>query len=287
MKMLSQLLSENSLAQAQVLLENDIKASPANARLRAALVQLLCLSGNWSRALTQLKSWQALAPQAEPTVTLLEQTIAAEQRREAVLSGQGRPSMAENDWPWLTLMADALSLPATQACALREQALEHACAPPGILTQTDNKEQSFNWLLDGDARFGPVCEVFVNERYFWLPFSAIAHVTFQAPSSAFDLIWRHCHIQLHNGQEQTGQIPLRYPVTDSQADNLLLARATQWQPLPGSVNQNTGCGQKVLTGESGAYSLCNLQTLRFRKEEVMKKPTQDNVAITHHDWQPR
>ena len=267
MKMLRQLLSETSLAQAQVLLENDIKANPANANLRAALVQLLCLSGNWSRALTQLKSWQALAPQAEPTVTLLEQTIAAEQRREAVLSGQGRPSMPESHWPWLTLMADALSLPVPQACALREQALEQACANPGTATQTDDKEQVFNWLMDGDTRFGPVCEALVNDRYFWLPFSAIAQITFQAPSSTFDLIWRHAHIQLHDGHEQVCQIPLRYPVTNLQADNLLLARATEWQALPASDSQYTGFGQKVLMGENSEYPLLNLQTLRFQTED--------------------
>ncbi len=270
MKMLSQLLSETSLAQAQVLLENDIKASPANARLRAALVQLLCLCGNWSRALTQLKSWQALAPQTEPTVTLLEQTITAEQRREAVLSGQGRPSISESHWPWLTLLTDALSLPASQAGALRALALKQACAPPGTLTKKDNIEQSFNWLMDGDARFGPVCEVFINDRYLWLPFSAIAQVTFQMPSDTFDLIWRHSHIQLHNGQELTGQIPLRYPVTETQADDLLLARATQWQPLPTSESQNTGCGQKVLKGEGGEYPLSTLQTLRFQKDNCVE-----------------
>ncbi len=267
MTMLSQVLRKTSLAQAQVLLENDIKASPVNARLRAALVQLLCLSGNWSRALTQLKSWQALAPQAEPTVTLLEQTIAAEQRREAVLSGQGRPSMSESHWPWLMLMADALSLPAPQASALRKKALEQACATPGTVTQTDGKERSFSNLRDGDARFGPVCEVFMNDRYFWLPFSAIAQVTFQAPSSTFDLIWRRTHIQLHDGHEQTCQIPLRYPVTNSQADDLLLARATEWQALPASDNQFTGYGQKVLTSESGEYPLLNLQTLRFQAQD--------------------
>ncbi len=62
-------------------ISRQIQASPANADLRAAFVQLLCLAGNWTRALTQLKSWLALKPQAQPTVTLLEQAIDGELQR--------------------------------------------------------------------------------------------------------------------------------------------------------------------------------------------------------------
>lgn len=266
MKMLSQLLGDTTLAMARVRLENDIIANPTNADLRAALVQLLCLAGNWSRALVQLKSWQALAPQAAPTVTLLEQTIAAEQLREATLAGSQRPSMPESHWPWLSLMVDALSQPAPHAAVLREQAFEQAAANPGTLTRDDDSEEAFNWLMDGDARFGPVCEALVNGRYFWLPFSAIAQMTFQPPSSAFDLIWRHTHIRLHDGHEQVCQIPLRYPLEPSHADSLLLARTTEWLPLADGDSQYIGCGQKVWIGEKDEYPLLNLKTLGFQEE---------------------
>lgn len=265
MKMLSQLLGEASLAQAQVNLENDIKAQPANADLRAALVQLLCLNGNWSRARAQLKSWLALAPQAAPTVTLLEQALSAEALREKTLAGQERPMMPEAHWPWLTLMADALSQPVPHAALLRAQALEQASANPGELTQGDDSTP-FSWLMDGDARFGPVCEALVNGRYYWLPFSAIAQMTFQPPDSVFDLIWRHTHIRLHDGSEQVCQIPLRYPVQSSQADSLLLARATEWQALPDGDSQYLGFGQKVWMDEHGEYPLLTLKSLSFQAQ---------------------
>jgi protein involved in temperature-dependent protein secretion len=61
MRTLNQLPGDASLKQARIRLENDITAHPTNADLRTALAQLLCLSGDWSRALTQLKSWLALA----------------------------------------------------------------------------------------------------------------------------------------------------------------------------------------------------------------------------------
>ncbi len=78
MYLFSQLIEGQSLAEAQSVLENRIRAEPVNADHRAALVQLLCLHGQWARARSQMKSWLALKPQAKPTMTLLEQCIEAE-----------------------------------------------------------------------------------------------------------------------------------------------------------------------------------------------------------------
>ena len=108
MNTLYQHLAGESLSDALARLEAEIKARPADADLRAAFVQFLTLSGNWTRALTQLKSWLALKPQAKPTVTLLEQSIQGELQRAQVMAGQARPAMPETQWPWLTTLASAL-----------------------------------------------------------------------------------------------------------------------------------------------------------------------------------
>ncbi|MBV4411754.1 hypothetical protein J0B02_02685 [Enterobacteriaceae bacterium YMB-R22] len=62
MRTLNQLPGDASLKQARIRLENDITAHSTNADLRTALTQLLCLSGDWPRALAQLKSWLARGP---------------------------------------------------------------------------------------------------------------------------------------------------------------------------------------------------------------------------------
>ena len=56
MNTLYQRLAGESISDALLRLEAEIKARPADADLRAAFVQFLILSGNWARALTQLKS---------------------------------------------------------------------------------------------------------------------------------------------------------------------------------------------------------------------------------------
>ena len=104
----SQLRDGQSLAEALSAVENRIRAEPANADHRAALVQLLCLNGQWPRAQAQLKSWLALKPQAQPTVTLLEQCIAAEITRAAVFAGEAEPRLPGEGAQWVSQLHQAL-----------------------------------------------------------------------------------------------------------------------------------------------------------------------------------
>ena len=147
MNTLYQRLAGESISDALLRLEAEIKARPADADLRAAFVQFLILSGNWARALTQLKSWLALKPQAKPTVTLLEQAIQGEQQRARVFAGEVRPAMPEAQWPWLTTLAQALTESAGHAQTLRLAALEQAPASRGQVTLENEESHTFEWLL--------------------------------------------------------------------------------------------------------------------------------------------
>ena len=263
MNTLYQHLGGESLSAALLRLETEIKARPADADLRAAFVQFLILDGNWTRALAQLKSWAALKPQAKPTVTLLEQAIAGEQQREQVLAGQARPSMPDTQWPWLAMLADALAQTGEQAQALRLAALEQAQANPGQLTFENEETQAFAWLMDGDARLGPVCEAIVNGRYFWLPFSAIEEIRFQAPASVTDLVWRHALVRLTDGTEQVCQLPARYPFAANAGDHIKLGRATEWLALDNDGALYQGLGQKAWLSEQSESPLLSLSLATF------------------------
>ncbi|MDF7680760.1 type VI secretion system accessory protein TagJ [Enterobacteriaceae bacterium ESL0689] len=196
MNSLYQYLAGDSLSNTLLRLEADIKAKPADADLRAAFVQLLILDGNWTRALTQLKSWLALKPQTKPTVTLLKQSIQGELQREQVFAGKARPIMPVSDDGWMTLLMDAFSADDAQAKTLRLTALEQATAHRGQLTFEDAPPQQFAWLMDGDARLGPVCETIVNGRYFWLPFLADWTNSFSAVTAKKRSISLSCSINL-------------------------------------------------------------------------------------------
>lgn len=265
---LSTLMSGASLAETLARVEGKIKANPADADLRAAFVQLLCLAGNWTRATTQMKSWAALKPQAKPTVTLLEQAVAGEVQRAAVFAGEASPMMPGDAFNWAEGLLNALRADAAgkteRADELRAAAFESAEINPGSLKQLkDESAQAVDWLIDGDGRLGPICELIVNGRYTWLPFSAISELRFQAPASVTDLVWRHTSVRLTDGSEQVCQIPVRYPFGAEAADNLLLASVTEWQPLDRAGLHFSGLGQKTWLSGDADYPLLSLDVLTF------------------------
>ncbi|WP_380184668.1 type VI secretion system accessory protein TagJ [Kalamiella sp. sgz302252] len=262
MKSLTELMSGATLAETLARVESDIKSRPADADLRAAFVQLLCLAGHWPRAKTQLKSWLALKPQAQPTVTLLEQCITAEIQRAAVFEGQAMPRMPGEAFAWAEDLLKALRKEhAEEADELRAAAFEAASASPASITLQNEQVQTAEWLIDGDGRLGPICELIVNGHYTWLPFAAISEIRFQAPASVTDLVWRHAAVTLIDGSEQVCQLPVRYPFADTAADNLRLAAVTEWTPL--DDQQFIGHGQKTWLSEEGDFPLLSLTHIAF------------------------
>ncbi|CAI0743466.1 type VI secretion system accessory protein TagJ [Serratia entomophila] len=269
MKSLASMLQGGSISAAVGAVENEIKARPADADLRATLVQLLCLSGNWQRANAQLKSWQALKPIAQPTTLLLMQSVNAELQRQAVFAGNATPALLQQNQPWLQQMLQALRLDAQgetgQAQALRDSALEAAPASAGQLTLAQGEQAqslAFEWLTDGDGRLGPVCELALNGAYYWLPFADIAEIQFQAPQSAIDLVWSHALVRLRDGREQVCQLPARYPLAENSDDALLLGQRTAWLPL-GDGPHYAGLGLKTWLSESDEFPLHSLRQLSF------------------------
>lgn len=265
---LNQLMSGASLVETLSRVENEIKSRPADADLRATFVQLLCLAGNWTRALTQLKSWLALKPQAKPTVTLLEQAVQGEIQRAAVFAGQGQPRMPGEAFSWAedllaALQAEGAGEPA-QATLLRSAAFEGAVENPGQV-KLENAEQAHPvaWLMDGDGRLGPVCELIVNSHYTWLPFAAISELRFQAPASVTDLVWRHTLVKLIDGSEQVCQLPVRYPFAEAAADRFKLGSVTEWTPLDAAGEQFSGHGQKTWLSDEDEFPLLSLDVLTF------------------------
>ncbi len=264
---LNQLMAGASLSDTLDRLEGEIRSRPADADLRAAFVQLLCVAGNWKRATTQLKSWLALKPQAKPTVTLLEQAIAGEMQRAAVFAGEASPRMPGEAFGWAEGLLSALQADAKgeteQATALRAAAFDAAPINPGLINvQNDEQAQAVEWLTEGDGRLGPICELMVNGQYTWLPFAAISELHFLPPASVTDLVWRHTRVVLIDGSEQVCQLPVRYPFSEEAADNLRLAAVTEWSPLSAG-EQYTGHGQKTWLSEEADFPLLTLERLTF------------------------
>lgn len=247
-------------------LQDRVRADPSNARLRIFLFQLLCVLGDWKRAITQLKLSAELDPEAEMMARTYREAIVCEVYRDKVFAGEKEPMIFGQPQDWLALLIEAQKLlaqgHAEQAAALRARAFDAAPACPGALNG-----EPFGWIADADMRLGPVLEVIVNGRYFWMPFTAIARLEIDPPSDLRDAVWTAGTLTLGNGGELAVLIPSRYPGTAASADSAAkLARATSWTDA--GAGTFVGIGQRQLITDGAEVALLDLRSLTVQGGEA-------------------
>ena len=111
-----------------------------------------------------------------------------------------------------------------QAAELRARAFDAAPACSGEVNG-----QRFEWIADADMRLGPVLEVIVNGRYFWLPFDAIGSLEIEEPADLRDAVWTAATLTLKNGGQVPALVPTRYAGTTAKGDDdAKMARSTGW-----------------------------------------------------------
>ena len=247
--------------QALKALQDEVRAKPADAKKRIFLFQLLCVLGQWERALNQLNVAATLDVSALAMAQTYREAIQCELLRAEVFAGRKVPMLFGQPEPWIALLIEALLREgqgaAAEARALRDQAFEQAPAAGGSLNG-----QRFEWVADADMRLGPVLEVVINGKYYWVPFARLAKLTVEEPEDLRDAVWMPAHLQFENGGETVGLIPTRYPGSEASEDGLVaLSRKTEWQePAEGFY---TGMGQRVLTTDTGDVSLMDVRTIEW------------------------
>ena len=256
-------LKSSSLNELIERIKNNIRKAPQNADLRAQLFQLLAIQGEWSKAADQLKLSGEMNEQAQPSVVLYISAIEAEQERMAVFAGQKAPAVFAEPPAWMALLIQAFQESDEQAQHFRQQALDMA---PALGSELELGEElhAFEWLSDGDARLGPICEFISNNRYGWVPFEQIEEIKLIKPDGLSDLVWAQAELRLNDGRSHLGLIPVRYPELPKvyQADEALsLARKTEWEHI--ADNNYYGHGQKVFISDSQEVALLDIRRLRF------------------------
>ena len=212
-------------------LQEDVRARPSDAKLRVFLFQLLCVLGQWDRALNQLKVASELDPLALPMAQMYGEAVRCEAIRHEVFEGKKSPMVLGEPEQWLALLIEARLRAgrgdAAQSEELRLRAFDEAPTSTG---QIDGRE--FEWIADADSRLGPVLEAIINGRYYWVPFSRVRELTMEAPEDLRDLVWMPAHLQFHNGGESLALIPTRYPGSEgSDEGTIALARRTSWEAI--------------------------------------------------------
>lgn len=257
----SEILKANDPDGALKALQDKVRADPSNAKLRIFLFQLLCVLGDWKRAVTQLKLSAELDAMAIPMAQTYREAIVCEVFREKVFAGEKAPLIFGEPQQWVADLIEALKALAAgnpQASAdLRAKAFDAAPATPGTADG-----QHFEWIADADMRLGPVLEIIVNGKYYWLPFDAIDTLRVDEPADLRDAVWTAVTLKLRNGGECVGLVPTRYPGTAADADGATrLARATQWADA--GADAFIGTGQRLLTTDMGDIALMDVRSIQM------------------------
>ena len=252
-------LAAGRLRDALTALQAEVRAHPADPKLRVFLFQLLCVLGQWPRAATQLEVCGELDASTLAMVNTYREALKCELVREAVFAGKTTPMVFGEPQAWVAWLVEALQADARGdrpgATKLRAEAFDMA---PGSGGSANG--QPFEWIADADSRLGPVLEAVVNGRYCWIPFSALSAVHLQAPEDLRDFVWSPAQLEFPNGGNSVALVPTRYcGVFEGANEAELLARCTEWDEL--APDQYAGRGQRVFATSADDIGLLDLREL--------------------------
>ncbi len=257
----AELLKASDPAGALKALTEDVRAKPGDSKHRVFMAQLLCVLGQWERALNQLSVAAELDALAVPMKQVYSEAIRCEGLRRDVFAGKRTPMVFGQPDEWLALLIESLLRRGLGEDALAEQLRQRAFdGAPATSGTIDGAP--FEWLADADMRLGPVLEAFVNGKYYWIPYARLSHIKVDPPEDLRDCVWLPVHLQFENGGESLALIPTRYEGSEACADGALqLARKTEWRELGPEVW--VGWGQRVLGSDAGEHALMDVREILF------------------------
>ena len=259
-----QLVRNGQPTEALVALKQEIRDRPEDQKLRIFAFQLMSVLGQWDKALIQLQLVSGMSGgkgEGAHLASVFGPAIQCEAFRADVFAGKRSPVIFGEPDPWMGMMLQAQQLVGQgkieAADELRQRAFDEAPATAGQIGETP-----FAWIADADPRLGPMLEVIIEGRYFWVPFCRIKVMAVQPPSDLRDLVWANTQFIWANGGEASGLVPTRYPGTETSADEALrLGRKTEWVEQSGGLA--VGLGQRLLVTDQTELPLLEAKRIQF------------------------
>ncbi len=255
----AELLKQGQLDEALAALTSEVRAKPADHKLRIFLFQLLCVRGEWKRAMTQLNVAGEMHAENALMAEVCRPALNCEALRAQIFAGQRAPMPFGEPEDWVVWLIQASQLVAQGELAAAAELRDRAFAAAPAVGGTINGEE-FEWIADADTRLGPILEAIVEGRYYWIPFPNIAQIVMEEPADLRDAVWTPAHFTWSNGGTSVGLIPTRYPGSESSDDpGIRLARKTDWTEKDGG--HYIGLGQRMLCTDQGEYPLMDVRAI--------------------------
>lgn len=253
-------------------LQDQVRNDPSDVKNRIFIFQIMLVQGQWERALNQLN----VVCEMDASTLLMAQTyreaIQCEAFRDKVFSGEHSPLIFGKPEQWLALLIEAVKLVANEqydsAAKLRNEAFELAPVTTGSING-----DKFEWIADADTRLGPVLEVILSGRYYWIPFHRIKSIVIEEPEDLRDSVWLPAQFTWANAGQAVGFIPTRYPGSEkADSETIRMAKSTEWQDCGSEIY--LGTGQRMLATDNDEHPLMDIREILL--DTVDDDPEQNN-----------
>ena len=258
----SQLYQSGQLQQAVASATQAVKERPTDATSRWLLCELLCFSGDLTRADLQLDAIGQQDMKLAVGVSQFRHLIRAEQARQQFYSEGRVPEFLDQPSEELKLRLEASIRVREGAVSEAAKLLEKAEELRRPLAGKCNGKAigDFRDLDDLSASYLEVLTS--NGKYYWVPLERVDRIEFTAPQRARDLIWRAASLAVQSGPDGQVYVPVIYPATSAQQEERLkLGRATEWQGGDGAPTR--GLGQRTFLAGEEDLSIMQIETVEF------------------------
>lgn len=230
-----QLFDNGQVHEAEKTLTAYLRDHPTDVGQRTFLFEVLCFSGQYSRAEKQLGVLAQGSSQTELGAVLYYSALHAEKARHELF--------------------EKLEYPKTPA----------GNSPAGTLNG-----KPFKSIRDADPEIGPRLEVFAAGAYLWIPFEHISSIHMEPPAKLRDTLWAPAFVRTGPSfkDKDLGEvlIPVIYPFSWKNPDeNVWLGRVTEW--VADDSGQQFPVGQKLLMVDGEEVPLLEIRSLEFASTE--------------------
>jgi type VI secretion system protein ImpE len=144
-----------------------------------------------------------------------------------------------------------------EAVGLYDQMEETRPVPRGTLNG-----KAFAGFNDTDTFLSAFLEVFMHDRYIWIPFEALRELSISVPKTLFDLIWVEARFLTWEGLNAHCYLPVLYPDSCLQEDERIrMGRLTDWVSLGNGFWK--GAGQHVFRIGEEEVSILDIRDVVF------------------------
>jgi type VI secretion system protein ImpE len=247
-------LSEAIAAQIEVVRDRQDNES------RLFLFELYYFAGELERARKQLVAIRYEDPMQQLAVEAYQKCLIAQEKRQQLFKGV-QPSFPANPpahlvYRWQTIEAIRHG---NLDEASKLMALANESSPVGKINVNGQVVETFR---DADDLLASVVEVFLQDRYMWIPLEQIYGLTIKSnpPQTPRDLILAQAVIRLTPDVDIGVFLPVLYPDSENHPDpNIKLGRYTDWVQVTEGIIR--GVGLKTFIVGDGDSTMLELRTI--------------------------